>query len=336
MNLDLDLAFAHHLLVVDDDVAAQEVEALARSWFPRPAWVADHALQLSGDAVLTGPWTVSPEDRAALRLPDEDAVAYLLRCPVQRGGPAPSELAGAVGLSEAFEAGLPVGLEADVLAFLLAAARRLGGALRVAGSGMVLRPDPASEVNLWVHSPVWLEPEALVAVLQPTLPGLRLAMELDEHAVAPAPAETPDVGGEDPERVLDEGERAWLHAEAAAFDEAALAQPQVFEAYGAVADLGEDGLLEVAVEGEEVIPLALRGLDWTHGGVVSYLVRWWPAQEGALAVPDPGPELLAARARARRLVERAAVALHDAAGGEVTDESGFLVDPATFEPDQQG
>lgn len=332
MNLDLDLAYAHHLLAVPGDVVAEEVEALARSWFPRPAWLADHALQLSGDAVLTGPWTVSAGDRAALDLPDEDGWVYLLRCPVQRGGPAPAELAGVVGLDAAFEAGLPVGLEADVLAFLHAAARRLGAALRVAGSGMVLRPDPRSDVNLWAHSPVWLEPEALLAVLEPTLPGVRIAMEVDDSAVVGVPSELPEVGGEDPERVLDEGERAWLHAEAAAFDEAALARPQVFEAYGAVAELGEDGLIEVAVEGEEIIPLALRGLDWAQHGVVSYLIRWWPADEAALADGETGPEVMAARARARRLVERAAIALHDAAGGEVTDESGFLVDPRSFDP----
>lgn len=325
VDLDLDLAFAHHLLAVPDDVRHEEVEALAGSWFPRAGWLGERSLQLVPDAVLTGPWTVADVARRALHLPDVDTQVFLLRCPVQRGGVTPPELSRPGGLAAAFPAGAPVGVEAEALAFLLAAARRLGGALRVAGSGAVLAPDPEADVNLWVHSPVWLDPEALLAVLRPALPAVRLALDLD---AAPSPQEPaappPVVEGEK----LDAGEREWLHAEASAFDEAVLASRPVFEAFGAVAELGEDGVLEIGVAGEEVVPLALQGLDWAQGGVVVYLLRWWPRDERVLVERGLSEDQRATRARARAQVERAAVLLHGAVGGEITDEAGFLVDPA--------
>ena len=364
VGLDLDLAFGHHLLALPDDVGAVEVEALAGSWFPRATWLAERSLQLAAEVVLTGPWSVADGDRGALHLPADGTQVFLLRCPVQRGGPPPAELVHDAGLTGAFREGVPVGVEAEALGFLLAAARRLGGALRVAGSGAVLRPDPDADVNLWVHSPVWLDPAALLVVCRPVVPSLRLAVEPEPEraggtegsarsetaaqpetagqpavAAAPEPATEPEDAAERATPVapqvagserLDAGERAWLHAEASAFDEVALAQPPVLRAYGAVADLDDDGMLEIAVEGEEVVPLVLQGLDWAQHGVVVYLLRWWPRDESALADTEPSEELRAMRARVRALVERTAVALHTAAGGEITDESGFLVDPATL------
>ena len=332
MDLDLDLAFGHHLLAVPDDVRREEIEALAGSWFAGAVWLGEHSLQLAPDVVLTGPWSVTGADREALHLPQEDGEIFLLRCPVQRGAPPPPELADVTGLNAAFRAGAPEGVEAEALGFLLAAARRLGGVLRVAGSGAVLAPDPDADVNLLVHSPVWLEPVALLAVLQPVLSGVRLAIELDENQLPDAPSAPAEVGGE----VLEEGQREWLHAEADAFDEAVLAQAPVLEAYGAVADLGSDGLLEIGVEGEEYVPLALQGLDWAERGVVAYLLRWWPpgdektVVDGAFVTADPPDELRSARARVRAQIEGAALALHAAVGGEIADEAGFLIDPASL------
>jgi hypothetical protein len=338
VDLDLDLAFGHHLLVVGADVSREEVEALALSWFPRAAALGEHAILLADDAVLTGPWTVSDGDRRALRLPAHATQVYLLRCPVQRAGPPPPELVDPAGLSGAFRSGMPFGLEAESVTFLLAAARRLGGALRVAGSGSVLAPDPDAEVNLWVYSPVWLDPDALVAVVAPVLPSFGLAMELGEPIVPPTPPASPGEPGDasDGDRPpgvadgLEAGARAWLHAEAAAFDAAALAEPPTLAAFGGVAQLGEDGMIEVTVEGEELVPLVLQGLDWAQDGVITYAVRWWPTDPAAQYAPDPGEAFRAARARVRALVERTVRAVHAAVGGEVADESGFLVDPASL------
>jgi hypothetical protein len=324
--LDVDLAFGHHLLAVGDDVDPDEVEMLAMSWFAHAGWVADRVLALTEDAVLTGPWQVDDAVRRSLHLGPAAAQVLLLRCPVLRGGAPPEQLAAADPLTRAFRDGVPYGIEAEALAFLLAAARRLRGALRAAGSGAVLEPDPENDVNLLLHSSVWLDPDALVATLRPVLPTVRLATELSDF-VPPAAPQPPEVSGVEP---LDEGERAWLHAEADAFDEAALSGPAVLDSYGAVAELAEDGLLEVTVAGEENLPLVLERLDWTASGVVAYTVRWWPPDEAAAASEAPGAVFLAQRGRARALVERAALALHGAAGGELTDESGFLVEPESL------
>lgn len=331
-ELDLDLAFGHHLLAVGADISQDEVEALALSWFPRAAALGDHAVLLADEAVLTGPWAVTDSDRTALRIPAGDTQVYLLRCPVQRSGPPPPELVDAAGLSGAFRSGMPYGLEAEAVTFLLAAARRLGGALRVSGSGGVLAPDPDADVNLWVYSPVWLHPDALVAVVAPVLPSFRLAMEPGEPVVPEPPAGEPEAAGsgQPGADALDAGQRARLHAEAAAFDAAALAEPPTLAAYGAVAELGDDGLIEITVEGEDVVPLVLQGLDWAREGAVAYAVRWWPTDPAAQYAPDPPEEFRAARARVRARVERAVRALHAAVGGEIADESGFLVDPASL------
>lgn len=336
-DLDLDLAFGHHLLAVGADVSQEEVEALALSWFPRATALGDHAIALADEVVLTGPWAVSADDGRALLLPADGSQVYLLRCPVLRSGPPPPELVNDAGLSGAFRSGMPHGLEAEAVTFLLAAARRLGGALRIAGSGGVLAPDPDAEVNLWVYSPAWLDPDALVAVVAPVLPSFRLAMEVGEAAVPAAPApEEPVAGGDSDARAadgpegLDPGQKAWLHAEAAAFDAAALAEPPTLAGYGAVAELGDDGLIEVTVEGEELVPLVLQGLDWAQGGVIAYAVRWWPTDPAAQYQPNPSADFRATRARVRAQVEVAVRALHTAVGGEVTDESGFLVDPGSL------
>jgi len=158
------------------------------------------------------------------------------------------------------------------------------------------------------------------------LPTVHLAMDLadftpPESVPAPEAAEV---------EALPEGELEWLHAEARAFDEAALAQPPVLEAYGAVADLGADGIIEIAVEGEDTAPLVLRGLDWAEEGVIAYSLRWWPADEEALYSPTPSRAFRAGRGRVRAKIERAALALYATVGGEITDESGFLVEPESL------
>lgn len=340
-TLDVDLAFGHHLLAVDAASDADDVEQLAASWFEDAGWVAGRVLALTDESVLTGPWTLDDDARRALRLAADAAQVYLLRCPVLRARAAPARLAEADPLVRAFPDGLPYGAEFEAVGFLLAAARRLGGTVRIAGSGHVLTPDPA--VDLTLHSLVWLDPDALVATLRPALPTVHLATELADFSPPDRPA-TPDVPGE---AALDEGEREWLHAEAHAFDEEALSYPPVLEAYGAVAELGADGIVEVAVEGEEHIPLVLRRLDWTEDGVVAYAVRWWPPGEqdeadartpDSAGAPDSAGEPEGAgasgdagrRERARALVERAALALYEAAAGEITDEAGFLVEPESL------
>jgi len=64
--------------------------------------------------------------------------------------------------------------------------------------------------------------------------------------------------------------------------------------------------------------------------VIAYALRWWPADEEALYSPTPSRAFRAARGRVRAKIERAALALYATVGGEITDESGFLVEPESL------
>src|SRR5699024_2316625 len=87
------------------------------------------------------------------------------------------------------------------------------------------------------------------------------------------------------------------------------------------------GALEVAVAGDEHTPGVLRGAPWARSGVISYEARWRP-DDPALAL-GPRPPLAQRRQReqARAVVERVAVALHAAIGGEIVDDDGVLGAP---------
>ncbi|WP_154796177.1 hypothetical protein [Occultella kanbiaonis] len=326
--LDAGLARSKHLLLLGADVTDDEVEALVLSRFPEAGRVNATVLALTPQAAVEGPWAVP--DPAALGVGPEITQAYAITVPAQRGDPVPEGLRGLGGILDAFADGPPEGHELAVVEFAQAAARRLGGAVRVAGTGALITPEPG--VDLAVHSEVWLHPDALVHVLAPALPGVALHLAPDSDpdpgarpAAAPPTRPTPPApaGTED----LDEGERAWIHAEADAFDAHALAAEPATEAYGAVHALPDGGTIAVEVEAEVSVPLVLEGLDWARSGVIRYDLRWFPAEpEAHHSAPLDAPAL-AARERATALVEGAARALLDAIGGETTDDDGFLVDP---------
>src|SRR5690606_40081967 len=114
----------------------------------------------------------------------------------------------------------------------------------------------------------WLDPDALVHVLEPHLPGLELQPEnpaavLPPDAVTGAPV------------LADESERRWWHAEADAYDAAALEEPDVTEAYGAHASRADGTIFSVTVEAAVGVPVVLSGRDWA--GAILYEIRCHPA-----------------------------------------------------------
>lgn len=312
--LDAELAWGHHLLVLSAEIESDDVEALALSRFPGASRRDGHTIDLLPGAWLTGPWRLDQASRNRLGLPAEADQAYLARAPVQRSGPVPEELRGIGGLLDAFAEGPPEATEGDVVAFLFAAARRLGGGLRVGGSGVLVLPDPAEIPDLLVHAPVWLDPDALLVVLRPVLSDLRLIMD-----AGPAPLPRGAGSADDPERLR-------LHARADAFDAEALAQQEVREAYGAISRFPDDGVISVSVEAQHEPPLTVAGLAWSARGVLTYALRWYPAADA----PQPGGEPSAAytqqREQARALIEDGAAALLAAVGGQVADDDGFVVE----------
>ncbi|SEE67030.1 hypothetical protein [Ruania alba] len=329
--LDVAVAASRHLLAVPDDVLVEEVEALALSRYPQAAWVEADVFALAEETYLSGPFLVTAADRDALGLPDWADQTYLLTCRPERGGPVPEELRAVGGLLAAFAEGSVEGQERAAVDVLCAMGRRLGGTVRTS-TGHLLEPDPTAGVDLVVHSEVWLHPDALVRVLTPVLPGVRLLTEpeLDARTQLHAADSAPDAaqggarpgGGE-----LDEGERAWLHAEADAFDAHALAQPQVTEAYGAQWSYPDGGIIGVAVEAEQQVPLVLAGLEWAADGTITYALRWYPADPVALHEGRAGRVALDQREDARARIEAGARALLEAVRGAATDDDQFLVDP---------
>ena len=321
-HLDPDLAWGHHLLIVGPEVHPDDVEALALSRFAGASRRDSQTIDLLPGAWLTGPWALDDHAREGLGLPEEAGEAYLARSPVQRADPVPEELLGLGGLLDAFAEGTPEGTEAEVVEFMLAAARRLGGGLRAGGSGRLLIPDPAEHADLLVHAPVWLEPDALKVVLSELLPGLQV---LPDPGPAPLPLRPPAPEGLSKE---EEQERAELHARADEIDSAALAGEQIHEGYGAIWRFPDDGVISIQVEPLEHIPTVLLGADWAQGGLLTYAVRWYPTDHGAAMLQlesEPLPPATPSE-DARALIEDCAAAIQIAAGGVVADDDGFLVD----------
>ena len=192
------------------------------------------------------------------------------------------------------------------------------------GTGVVLTPDGGAAVGLTVYSDVWLDPQACHRVVRSVHPHAVLATEGRPYqGPPPGIAERELHPGDD----LDPDLRRRLHAAADDFDIAALQGPQVLDGFGITTDLGPDGFVTVEVTGEEHVPPLLRDLPWVRGGCVAYRVVWDPPDLVDWQREFPSQTHLASRRRAADLVARVAHALWTAAGGEIADDAGFLVDP---------
>jgi len=191
-----------HLLAVPRSrgAARTPVDALARAWFPDAAWETPPAgggaarpmvgarfrgvvpdavvpagdLRLAQGAHAVGPFPLTPPQAQALDIAGGAAEVFALHVdePEPRGRPAavPDDRD---GLARAFPAGLPQGVELQVLGWAVAAARRVGGAV-VADGRTVLTPDPVSGIDLTLYSAHVLAPDDALGVLRTTLPAARV------------------------------------------------------------------------------------------------------------------------------------------------------------------
>lgn len=164
-DLDPKAAHLHHLLLVDASVTHEDVDALVRSHYPQAWWLAPDTVVLEPEVELTGPWTVGPELRRQLDAPSWAVHAWLAACPQERGGEVPEALRGLDDIMDAYPWAAPEGRELRTLMFLRAAARRVAGAVHLAGTAVVLEPDPESAVDLTVFAPTSVEPEEVRARL---------------------------------------------------------------------------------------------------------------------------------------------------------------------------
>lgn len=329
---------ARHRLVLPDDVEPGEVEWLAQSRFVTARWLTEPdasgdvlepgVLRLSRHSGVAGPYAAPPGDAtpgADAPSGADDGAVYDVVCPRERGDAPHPEQADADGLAAALPTGMPVREEERVLAWLVAAARRLHGSVVVDSDDgpVTLTPDPAALVDLTVYTDVWLAPEAALLTIQQVAPTAHYASTgVAWGGPPPGVAQAPLPEGVE----LDPEVREFVHRRAEDADIAALTSGEAPTGYAVHVDLGADGLVAVEIGGDQVVPVALRGLPWADGGAVTYAVRWFPAGDDVM-VADPDAAFRAARARATAAVCALARILQAAAGGEIADDAGFLVAP---------
>ncbi|UZN03531.1 hypothetical protein [Cellulomonas sp. S1-8] len=362
-----------HLLALPAGVEPEEIEVLAASRFrnvrwedraaseaptrtgmlpavtaalgirsvPRASARPARALRLARLSSLAGPYGIVAHDAIALGLPASTVMVWVLQAPRERGE-RPWPGGDRDGLKRAFPDGLPIREEERVLQWLVAAARRLGGAVRTQ-TGVVLTPDPDAATDLTVLTDRWLEPAVVLAVVQTVQPRAYLSVATPGSWAGPtvlagrgshgAVGGVSEVGGSglraalEEHGVADPDDRRRLMAEADAYDELVLAAPPPAEAFGVLVDLGMDGMLAVEVAACEQLPPLMEDLPWTKAGVVAYRVRWEPFEIEQIEREKPSFEHRVARSRSAPLIATLTKALHAVAGGEVADEADFLVDP---------
>ena len=316
-----------HLLLVPSTVGVEEVDYLIRARLSGCDLAGTGEVRLGRHSRITGPYTLTMEGAVDAAVPMPWTVCYALQAPVEREGPAAPGTDDRDGFASAFPAGLPWRDEGRALQLLVALARRLGGAVRTAGSLEVIQPDPDRAVDHTVHSPYWLDPEVLLGVVSRVVPGAYL-----DVAVLPWHGPSDDVysgllpGAETEAHRLPSAQLEALHAAADEDDLDTLAGAAVLDGYAVVAPLDPHGMVQVGVRAGDPDDPAVAGESWIDRPFVSYEVRWLCPDPRDRERRGPPEAYLIARSRVVPLVSAIARAVVEAASGLVTDEDGFWLD----------
>lgn len=313
-----------HLLLLPASVTIADVEQLAIARFAGVQRDSE-GIRLSRLSRIDGPFEVDRRLTGGIALRDGQLVGYTVTTPQERGDPPYRGLPDRDGLTRAFPEGLPIREEARVVNWLLAVARRLGGAVRTVPRGVVLAPSFDSYVDLTVVSDVWLYPDAALSVLSGVLPHAALILpgEWQGPQVRPGPAYTDGL------ELLDAETRRQIHERAAAFDAMAMAQDEPTDVYSLGSDLGADGRMDVEVSVAEDLPPVVAN-RYLRSTPVQYVVRWTPVRPDDLDIEHPPLDFVVARRRAVEIAQRVARAMQNAVGGSVFDMDGF---PVTLVPE---
>jgi hypothetical protein len=327
----------HHVLLVSPHAAPPELVAtLVR------ARVDDSELDLTGEARvgrrsrIVGPYELDQAAVADLGTPPELTYAYLLPAPKERDAHGFEAFVDPLQMAlwmRAFPGGPPYREEGDLLGLGLDLARRVGGSLRIAGTGVVMTPDPHRNVELTVWSPYWVEPAELLELVAPVLPGAHL----DEGRPHEEPAPTDEVPWEvDPlDPVADDLENALTsdllqRLEHVAYATDVWAQREMEPADG-YAIVGEGGLV-LGVQVETGVPhwVVQQLADLPEAPtdrLVTYDIRWWPEDVGQLHLESPTPAHRIARTLVGATIRDVARVVSEAVYGVVVDAAGFHVPP---------
>jgi hypothetical protein len=318
-----------HLLLVPSTVSVQDVGELVRARVRGSMMGQTGAVRLGRHSRLLGPFELSMEDAVDAAVPMPWTVSYAFQAPVEREDPPPAGVDDRDGFAHAFPDGLPWREEGRGLHLLVALARRLQGAVRVAG-GRLITPDPERAVDVVVHSPFWLEPEVLAKIVTRPLPTARLAVEGEEWEGPPPEVYSGAVIRQHlPGNPEDTAELMALQALADEHDLATLRQEEVIDGYalvGEVGPYGQDGAVEVLVHVGDPDEPSVAEQEWASSPFVTYEVRWSCPEPDERERRTPSASYLEARERVRPVVSGVARAVVEAAAGVVTDEDGFWVD----------
>jgi hypothetical protein len=329
-----------HLLLLPNDTATPELVAtLVRSRLDEAELELTGTARAGRQSSITGPRPLSDEDGASLGAPEGLRAAYRLVAPVERDADGFDAFVDPLQMAlwmRAFPTGPPYREEGDLVGLGLDLARRLGGALRVGGTGVLMTPDPTRDVELTVWSPYWMEATDLVALLEPVLPGARLDIGRP-HDDVPEPAppgERPwsvdplDPLAEDLEAALTPALLRRLEGVAEATDAWAAKEMAVADGYAVV---GHGGIV-VGVQVETRVPhWVLRQLsdlpEVPSDRLVTYDIRWWPQDVGQLHLENPTTAHRIARRIVAETIRAVGRVTSEAVYGVVVDAAGFHVRP---------
>lgn len=153
----------HHLLLLPADVTSADFQALVYSTYPTALRQDEYTYVTAPDTSFSGPYRLNADLRATLGAPSWATQAWVAHTAHERADALPAELRGIDPLWDAHADGLLCGSEERAVKFLLAAARRLAGAVRT--GGVMISADANRSAALSVFSPVWLDPTMLGGVV---------------------------------------------------------------------------------------------------------------------------------------------------------------------------
>ena len=320
-----------HLLLVPSTVTINDLAELVKARVRGSAMASTGAVRLGRHSRLLGPFQLTMEDAVDAGVPMPWTVAYAFQCPREREDPPPPGVDDRDGFAHAFPDGLPWREEGRGLHLLVALARRLHGAVRVAG-GRTITPDPDRAVDVVVHSPFWLDAPVLLKIVQRALPTARLAVEGEEWEGPPPEVYTGAVVRQHLGDAWD-GDHVALHALADEHDLETLRGEDVIDGYaliGEVGPYGQDGAVEVLVHVADPDEPSVDGQEWAGGPFVSFEVRWSCPEPDERERRTPSESYIAARERVRPVIHAVARVVVEAASGVVVDEDGFWLDRYTL------
>lgn len=294
---------------------------------------------LARSSTISGPYPLAPRDAAALNVPAHWQLAYAVHTPVERDAHAFDDIGDPqlrAWWMRVFPTGKPFREEGEAVDLALALARHLNGAFRPAGGTQTVVPDPHRGVDLTIWSTVPLGPQPMLMVLQPALPGARLqGAEPADWRLRPASTDTEPwtVDPHEPATIdvaeaLDDERRALIEHVSQQHDRYAVAHDEGLDGYAITGN--DDVLLEAMAE--DAVPTWVEqrlGAEPTDM-VVTFSVRWTPANRTLSEAEELSPILRRERDHAQQRVRRVAQAVVEAVSGVITDSDGFEVDRYTL------